>query len=109
MHIELVLVCSMHMTCAVHIGLRFIMDVSSSMSRFNGSDRRLDRMCASTVMIMEAFQGRLHRIQYFYVFMRDAVWKFLPSYSVPILLQGLSTSTTTKSLATPENPIKSRS
>ena len=38
-------------------GLRFLMDVSSSMSRFNGTDRRLDRMCASTVMIMEAFQG----------------------------------------------------
>ena len=43
-----------------HTGLRFVMDVSSSMSRFNGSDRRLDRMCASTVMIMEAFQGLLH-------------------------------------------------
>ena len=47
-------------TCmCICTGLRFLMDVSSSMSRFNGSDRRLDRMCASTVMIMEAFQGPL--------------------------------------------------
>lgn len=41
--------------------LRFVMDCSSSMARFNGSDRRLDRMCASTVMIMEAFQGLEHK------------------------------------------------
>ena len=30
--------------------LRFVMDVSSSMGRFNGSDRRLDRMAATTVL-----------------------------------------------------------
>jgi hypothetical protein len=46
------------------VGLRFVMDVSSSMARFNGSDRRLDRMCASTVMIMEAFQGLEHKYHY---------------------------------------------
>ena len=37
--------------------LRFVMDVSSSMNRFNGSDRRLDRMAARTLMIMESFHG----------------------------------------------------
>ena len=36
--------------------LRFVMDVSSSMGRFNGSDRRLDRMAACSIMIMEAFK-----------------------------------------------------
>ena len=44
--------------------LRFVMDVSSSMARFNGVDRRLDRLCACTVMIMEAFQGLEHKYHY---------------------------------------------
>ena len=34
------------------------------MARFNGTDRRLDRMCACTVMIMEAFQGLEHKYHY---------------------------------------------
>ena len=37
--------------------IRFVMDVSSSMNRFNGADRRLDRMAATTLMIMESFHG----------------------------------------------------
>jgi hypothetical protein len=61
-HIEIMPCESCSYGMFIHTGLRFIMDVSSSMSRFNGSDRRLDRMCASTVMIMEAFQGRLCHI-----------------------------------------------
>jgi len=44
--------------------LRFVMDVSSSMSKFNGSDRRLDRMTATTVMIMESFHGFEHKYDY---------------------------------------------
>jgi hypothetical protein len=42
----------------------FLMDVSSSMSRFNGSDRRLDRMCATTIMLMEALQGLEYKYDY---------------------------------------------
>jgi hypothetical protein len=44
--------------------LRFVMDVSSSMGRFNGSDRRLDRMAACSIMIMEAFKGLEHKYNY---------------------------------------------
>jgi hypothetical protein len=44
--------------------LRFVMDVSSSMSVFNGTDRRLDRMVATTVMIMESFEGFAHKYDY---------------------------------------------
>ena len=44
--------------------LLFIMDVSSSMARFNSADRRLDRMAASTVMIMESFVGFEHKYEY---------------------------------------------
>ena len=62
--------------------LRFVMDVSSSMSKFNGSDRyerkqeeeeeynnnsidrRLDRMAATCVMIMESFHGFGHKYDY---------------------------------------------
>lgn len=43
--------------------LVFLMDVSSSMSNFN-ADHRLDRMCATTVMVMEAFQGLGHKYEY---------------------------------------------
>jgi hypothetical protein len=35
--------------------LRFLMDVSSSMSYFNYTDRRLDRMLASTVMVGRSY------------------------------------------------------
>jgi hypothetical protein len=41
----------------------FVMDVSASMSNFN-ADRRLDRMCATAVLIMEAFQGLEHKYEY---------------------------------------------
>ena len=44
--------------------LRFVVDVSGSMARFNGSDRRLDRMAATTVMIMESFIGFEHKYEY---------------------------------------------
>lgn len=44
--------------------LRFVMDVSSSMARFNGADRRLDRMAATSVMIMESFAGFGHKYDY---------------------------------------------
>jgi hypothetical protein len=44
--------------------LRFVMDVSSSMARFNGADRRLDRMAATTVMVMESLQGFAHKYDY---------------------------------------------
>ena len=44
--------------------LRFVVDVSSSMARFNASDRRLDRMAATTVMIMESFIGFEHKYEY---------------------------------------------
>jgi len=44
--------------------LRFVMDVSCSMGRFNGMDRRLDRMAATTVMIMESFYGFEHKYDY---------------------------------------------
>jgi hypothetical protein len=43
--------------------LMFVMDVSASMSNFN-ADRRLDRMCATAVLIMEAFQGLEHKYEY---------------------------------------------
>ena len=44
--------------------VRFVMDCSSSMSRFNGSDRRLDRMAACACMIMEAFHQFEHKFDY---------------------------------------------
>jgi len=37
--------------------LHFVMDVSGSMYRFNGMDRRLDRLLDATTMIMESFAG----------------------------------------------------
>ena len=44
--------------------IRFVVDMSSSMSRFNGVDRRLDRMAATLVMIFEAFDGFGHKYSY---------------------------------------------
>ena len=41
--------------------LRFVVDVSSSMGRFNGADRRLDRTAACIVMVMEAFGSLQHK------------------------------------------------
>jgi von Willebrand factor A domain-containing protein 8 len=44
--------------------LRFVVDLSSSMARFNGFDRRLDRLAACVIMIMEAFAGFEHKYEY---------------------------------------------
>ncbi len=41
--------------------LCFVMDVSSSMAIYNATDRRLDRMAAATLMIMEALHGFGHK------------------------------------------------
>ena len=44
--------------------LRFVLDVSGSMYRFNGQDGRLDRMLEAAVMIMTALDGMESRFQY---------------------------------------------
>jgi MoxR-like ATPase len=44
--------------------IQFVMDVSSSMGRFNSRDRRLDRTIACTIMIMEAMIGFQHKFDY---------------------------------------------
>lgn len=44
--------------------ISFVMDASSSMGHFNGSDRRLDRLVAATVLIMEAFAGFESKFEY---------------------------------------------
>lgn len=44
--------------------LHFVMDVSGSMYRFNGSDQRLSRLLESTLLIMEAFDGFEGRYDY---------------------------------------------
>eukprot|EP01121_Diplochlamys_sp_Union-15-3_P012402 TRINITY_DN3708_c0_g2_i1.p1 TRINITY_DN3708_c0_g2~~TRINITY_DN3708_c0_g2_i1.p1 ORF type:complete len:289 (-),score=42.41 TRINITY_DN3708_c0_g2_i1:22-888(-) len=44
--------------------IRFVMDISASMYRFNGYDRRLERMLQTAVMIMESFEGFSSRIKY---------------------------------------------
>lgn len=44
--------------------LRFVMDVSGSMYRFNGEDKRLNRLLEVTLMIMEALQGFEWKYQY---------------------------------------------
>lgn len=41
--------------------LSFVMDVSASMSRFNGEDGRLDRMLQAVAMIMESLEGFDHK------------------------------------------------
>lgn len=41
--------------------IRFVMDISGSMYRFNGQDKRLERLLQCTLMIMEAFQGFEHK------------------------------------------------
>jgi len=41
--------------------LSFVMDVSASMSRFNGEDGRLDRMVQAIVMLMESLEGFDHK------------------------------------------------
>jgi len=43
--------------------LIFLVDVSSSMAKRNG-DRRLDRLCAATIMLMEALHGQEHKYDY---------------------------------------------
>ncbi|XP_049790817.1 von Willebrand factor A domain-containing protein 8 [Schistocerca nitens] len=44
--------------------LKFVVDVSGSMYRFNGYDGRLDREMEAAVMVMEAFEGHESQIQY---------------------------------------------
>eukprot|EP01116_Phalansterium_solitarium_P021620 TRINITY_DN6799_c0_g1_i1.p1 TRINITY_DN6799_c0_g1~~TRINITY_DN6799_c0_g1_i1.p1 ORF type:complete len:352 (+),score=63.07 TRINITY_DN6799_c0_g1_i1:188-1243(+) len=44
--------------------IRFVLDISGSMYRFNHQDKRLDRLILSTVMIMEAFEGFEHKYHY---------------------------------------------
>jgi len=44
--------------------LRFVMDVSSSMARFDAEDGRLMRTLATTVLIIEAFHGFTHKYDY---------------------------------------------
>lgn len=44
--------------------LSIVVDVSGSMYRFNGYDGRLDREMEAVTMIMEAFEGFDHKIQY---------------------------------------------
>lgn len=44
--------------------MRFVMDVSGSMARFNGTDRRLERLLQCTLMIMEGLRGFEHKFSY---------------------------------------------
>jgi len=43
--------------------IRFVMDISGSMFRFDGQDQRLQRLLQSTLMILEAFRGFEHKYQ----------------------------------------------
>ena len=43
--------------------MSFVVDVSGSMAYFNG-DERLDRLCATVVMLMEALTGLEHKYSY---------------------------------------------
>jgi hypothetical protein len=43
--------------------MSFVVDVSGSMAYFNG-DQRLDRLCATVVMLMESLSGLDHKYQY---------------------------------------------
>jgi len=44
--------------------LRFLVDVSGSMYRFNGMDKRLLRMMELVVLLMESFDGFEHKFRY---------------------------------------------
>ncbi len=44
--------------------IRFVLDISGSMYRFNGQDQRLERLLLTTLMIMEAFQGFEYKYQF---------------------------------------------
>ena len=44
--------------------LKFVVDVSGSMYRFNGYDGRLDREMEACIMAMEAFNGYEEKIKY---------------------------------------------
>lgn len=44
--------------------MRFVVDVSGSMARFNGTDRRLERLLQCTLMIMESLRGFEHKFVY---------------------------------------------
>ncbi|KAL6064918.1 von Willebrand factor A domain-containing protein 8 [Balamuthia mandrillaris] len=47
--------------------LRFVMDVSGSMYRFNSYDGRLDRMLATAVLLMESLHGYEQKFHYWMV------------------------------------------
>uniref|UniRef100_A0A6B2E9N1 von Willebrand factor A domain-containing protein 8 n=1 Tax=Phlebotomus kandelakii TaxID=1109342 RepID=A0A6B2E9N1_9DIPT len=44
--------------------LKLVVDVSGSMYRFNGYDGRLDREMEAVVLVMEAFEGFAHKVEY---------------------------------------------
>lgn len=44
--------------------LRFVIDLSKSMGRMNSEDRRLDRMAATTLMLMLSLDGFTHKFDY---------------------------------------------
>lgn len=44
--------------------LRFVIDVSKSMGRMNGEDRRLDRTAATVLMLMQSLDGFAHKYDY---------------------------------------------
>jgi MoxR-like ATPase len=44
--------------------MRFVMDISGSMYRFNSQDKRLDRLLQVTAMIMESLQGFEQKFSY---------------------------------------------
>ena len=44
--------------------LKLLVDVSGSMYRFNGVDKRLERQLESVLMVMEAFNGYENKIKY---------------------------------------------
>lgn len=41
-----------------------VVDCSGSMYRFNGSDQRLERLMEAVLLIMQAFAGYQHRVDY---------------------------------------------
>ena len=43
--------------------MRFVVDVSGSMYRFNGVDRRLERVMESACLVMEAFDQYDNKIK----------------------------------------------
>ncbi|XP_055693554.1 von Willebrand factor A domain-containing protein 8 [Lutzomyia longipalpis] len=59
--------------------LKLVVDVSGSMYRFNGYDGRLDREMEAVVLVMEAFEGFAHKVQY------DVVGHSGETYYIPFV------------------------